>query len=416
MSTLIQKVTILLFIPLFWVSFIIISFLTLLFQLLQVNKIRAYFRKGQTMAVLYLEVFPSINAGYKYRSGCWVSILNEKGFKAKVASIFKLDRHIKFINQPHFLSLYFLAFCWKRFFQCLSAFNYDLVVVRRELLIFNDYGNLFMEKFLRSINNKLVLDFDDDISASKHEPRQLSFYGKLMLETPDKFYQSIKQYHYFMTGTKYLKDKYVPASNSIDPSRVFILPTLVNYNRYPPKKYDLNKKKLTFGWIGSPNNYLYLPMVLEPLNKLSEKYDFEFIIIAGKPFEYRTRFDLKQYQWSLKNELSLLHQIDVGVMPLHDNLISRGKSGFKLIQYMGCGIVSIASGITVINEIIDDKVDGFIVRDESEWYNVLEEVINSKSKFTQLGYKAFEKIKNNYSFDAYTEKYINFMKFVKVNT
>ena len=413
MSTLIQKVTTLLFIPLFWVSFIIISFLTLLFQLLQVNKIRAYFRKGQTMAVLYLEVFPSINAGYKYRSGCWVSILNEKGFKAKAASIFKLDRHIKFINPPNFLPLYFLALCWKRFFQCLSAFNYDLVVVRRELLLFNDYGSLFMEKFLNSINNKLILDFDDDISAAKHEPRKLSCYGKIMLETPDKFLQSIKQYRYFTPGTNYLNQLYL---SGINPAHIFVLPTLVNYNRYPPKTYDSKKKKVTFGWIGSPNNYFYLPMVLEPLNKLSEKYEVEFILIGGKPYNYNTKFEFLQYQWSLDDEITLLHKIDVGLMPLTDNEVSRGKGGFKLIQYMGCGLVSIASAVTVNNEIVENKVNGFLVYDDSHWQDVLEEVIKAQDQFKSIGHAAFEKIRDHYSFDAYSDKYINFMKFVKVNT
>ena len=46
----------------------------------------------------------------------------------------------------------------RRFRQCLYARQLSVVIVRRELLQFNDYGNLFMEKFLLQIHPNVILD------------------------------------------------------------------------------------------------------------------------------------------------------------------------------------------------------------------------------------------------------------------
>ena len=77
----------------------------------------------------------------------------------------------------------------KRFKQCLYARKFHAVVVRRELLMFNDYGNLFMDKFTKII--KCNSDFDDDIKRSKQQPREIkSFYGKILQENGNKFNDS----------------------------------------------------------------------------------------------------------------------------------------------------------------------------------------------------------------------------------
>jgi glycosyltransferase involved in cell wall biosynthesis len=409
-----DKIQGLLFIILFWITLFVVFLLALFFKIIQLNKIQRFFRKKKQFSVLFLEIFPKENAGYYYRSAKWSSILQSEDIYTKVLNIFERDEMAKLFSTNRVI-IFHLVFCCKRFLQCFVAFQYDIVIVRRELLMFNDYGNLFMERFLKSINNKCILDFDDNISAAKNEPRKISLYGKIMLEAPAKFIQSIKFYNYFTPGSNYLKQRFLAEDNRINPSNTLVLPTLVDYNHYRPKKYSA-KKIISFGWIGSQTNYSYLPIVIEPLQRLSEKYDLEFIIIGDKSFTYHTGFDIKQFQWTLKDEIELLHKIDIGLMPLTDNEVSRGKCGFKLIQYMGCGIVSVASAVTVNTEIIDDKVNGFLVQNESQWYEILEEVINCKDSFNEIGQKAFKKISDNYSFDIYTKKYIDFLNFVNKNS
>ena len=92
------------------------------------------------------------------------------------------------------IGLFYAAYLLKRFPQCLTAPLYNCVVVRRELLQFNDYGDLFLERLLLALNRNVVLDFDDDIGAAKREPRPLSTFGRLLRENPTKFGDSLRLY------------------------------------------------------------------------------------------------------------------------------------------------------------------------------------------------------------------------------
>lgn len=389
----------------------VISLLTILFTIGQLNRIRKVFRKGRKLSVLILEVVPKDNAGYLYRSLKWQGILRKNDINCAIYTLFKRDRAYDRLLNNNLLPVLFIISICKRFIQSFAALNADAVIVRRELLIYNDYGNLFIEKFLCSINSRLILDFDDDISFAKHEPRKISFYGKLLMELPDKFKRTLKFYKYFIPGSNYLRDKILLPSSNFADENILVVPTLVDYNNFEPKKYDGTKRKITFGWSGSPGNFNNLTVVLDTLNQLSGKCEFDFVLISRLPFVYDTKFEMKFIKYNVNKTRELLYNIDIGLMPLSDTDESRGKCGFKLIQYMGCGIVSIASAITVNNEIVEDGVNGFLVHDETQWQQVIETVLNDQTRYTEIGKKAFEKIRDNYSFDAYADSYISFLKF-----
>jgi glycosyltransferase involved in cell wall biosynthesis len=97
-------------------------------------------------------------------------------------------------------------------------------------------------------------------------------------------------------------------------------------------------------------------------------------------------------------------------MPLYDNPEERGKCGFKLIQYMGLGIVSIASAVTINTEIIENGENGFLVHDEGDWLRVIEEVLARRSEFARIGTAARATIESRFSFAANRKTYLDFIK------
>lgn len=362
-------------------------------------------------SVLFLENFPINNSGYQYRAKKWAEILNKQGFRCEVCTLIEdkteFDRAFRVGNQISF----FIKSIRQRFKQCIYARKFETVIVRRELVFQNDYGNLFLDKFLLKIHPNAILDFDDDISAAKQQPKTITnWYGKIMLEDGNKFNNTLRLYKRFIVASDYLKERVLQENPTLPPENILVIPTCVDYDKYPPKQYPYKIEKITFGWIGGDHNYPLLDTLLPILNKLSEKYEFKLLVIGGTEYKRDISFEIEFAHWSMQTEVENLYRIDVGLMPLKDDLRSKGKGGFKLLQYMGMGIVSVASAITINTEIIDNEQNGFLVKEESDWNTVLEKILRKNINFAEIGKNAKNTVNQRYTFDANLKKYKYFVE------
>ena len=367
-------------------------------------------KRNADSGVLFLENFPIENSGYQYRAYKWKERFEKNGLRCEVWTIFpdKNDFETQFGNMP----LLYIRAMRKRFFQCICSRKFKTVIVRRELLQFNDYGNLFMEKFLLKIHLNVILDFDDDISAAKREPRKITnLYGRLLQENGNKFNESLRLYKRFVVGSDYLKQKVLSENKSIDDKAVLVIPTCVDYNEYPAKVYNGGASEVVLGWIGGNHNLHYLDMLIEPLNRLAVDYKLKLVVVAGHDYEQKeAKFKIENRKWSLESEKDLIRSFDIGLMPIEDNAVGRGKCGFKLLQYMGLGVVSIATDVTINGDIIEDEKNGFLVMpDNSNWYEVLKKVLSLQNKYEEIGRCAKETIQNRYSFGANIDSYIRWV-------
>ncbi|MDD3859936.1 MAG: hypothetical protein PHW83_07040 [Bacteroidales bacterium] len=364
----------------------------------------------QKKDVLFLECLPVENAGYNYRSKNWAKKLEDLGLICEIKTIIEDRKKFDKIVQKSNLTHFFVLSMRRRLKQCVYARNFKTVVVRRELLLFNDYGDLFMEKMLYKLHDNIILDFDDDISAAKKQPRKIkNFYGRLMQENGNKFSASFSYYHRFITASDYLKNKIIVENSYVSPEKILVVPTCVDYNKHKAKEYPDKLDSMCFGWIGGDHNYFLLDLFIPLLNKLSKNYKFSLLVIGGQKYEPDVDFNIEFIPWSLTTEVESLYKIDIGLMPLEDDLVNRGKSGFKLIQYMGLGIVSIANGLTINNEIVDNGVNSFIVNSFEEWEIVLTEILENKVDFKKMGELARQKIVENYTFNSNSKKYFDFI-------
>ena len=87
----------------------------------------------------------------------------------------------------------------------------------------------------------------------------------------------------------------------------------------------------------------------------------------------------------------------IGLMPLHDDEISKGKCGFKAIQYMSLGIPGVVSPVGVNSKIVDDGLTGYVCNTLEEWKDKLESLLNNAQLRASMGAAARLKIENNYS-------------------
>ena len=87
-------------------------------------------------------------------------------------------------------------------------------------------------------------------------------------------------------------------------------------------------------------------------------------------------------------------------MPLMDDPWERGKNGYKLIQYMACGLPVVASPVGVNTEIVQPGVNGVLASSEAEWRDALTTLaIDSKLRF-KMGAAGRKRVVETYSIQA----------------
>ena len=384
----------------FYLLYLLVKLLTISFSFFKSKKV--------SNKIIYLELFGPPMAGYTARSRYWSDLLRAKGYESDVYWVITYEQYKQFMSKRHGLLLFQIKTLWKRVRQCWITRDAALIIVRRELLMYNDYGNLFLEKWMRCMHKSLIIDFDDDIAAAKHEgQKRRTLFSRLMLESHTKFTSSLAYYDACIYGTKYLYQQFSP--RAISATRHLILPTCVRDYAKPLKQYK-GDNVIRIGWVGSSYNLRNIEAVFSQLETLYERTAFEFILICDKVTTIHTTFPLRFIKWSEAAEVENLLQIDIGLMPLFRNDTARGKAAFKLIQYMSLGIVSVASAVTINTDIIEDGANGYLVEDETKWVEVLDMVIRSRSQFAQIGEAAYSRISNTYTFDANEATYLSFIK------
>jgi len=106
-----------------------------------------------------------------------------------------------------------------------------------------------------------------------------------------------------------------------------------------------------------------------------------------------------QTPWTLAGEVDALATFDVGLMPLTDDPWSRGKGGYKILQYMAMGIPTVASPVGVNRDLVEHGVTGFLADTSDEWVTALERLATDASLRRQMGDAARRAALDRHSID-----------------
>jgi glycosyltransferase involved in cell wall biosynthesis len=105
----------------------------------------------------------------------------------------------------------------------------------------------------------------------------------------------------------------------------------------------------------------------------------------------------EQPQWALDREVELFNTCDIGIYPLADDEWSKGKCGFKAIEFMACGVPVVAAAVGVNREIIEDGVNGFLASTEDEWVDKLGRLLAGRELRRRFGEAGRRTIEARYS-------------------
>ncbi len=250
----------------------------------------------------------------------------------------------------------------------------DVVYVQRLL------PDLVKRYLLRTFGKKIIFDFDDAImygTRKESSTRKRRF--RSMVRLSDAVF----------CGNAFLLSE----AKKHKRENVFYVPTVVNTADYPVKDH-LFAGPSVVGWIGSASTLRYLSD-LAPLFA-SPPPDTIFKIVADKSpatMGARTVFE----KWSGEKEKQVLLSFDVGIMPVRDDIWSRGKCGLKLIQYCASGLPSVSHPFGVSREIIEEGQNGFLGQHIEEWREAIGRLKNDVALRKRMGRRARAIAEEKYS-------------------
>jgi glycosyltransferase involved in cell wall biosynthesis len=192
---------------------------------------------------------------------------------------------------------------------------------------------------------------------------------------------------------------------------VVILPTGVDSTRYTP---NLRAKadSVVIGWIGTASNHVYLDVIEQALALTLEKHaEAHLLIISDRPPQFTTlspdRWSFKK--WSEKDEISDIQSLDIGIMPLINTEIARGKCSFKMLQYMSCGLPVVASPVGMNAQVLSEGAFGHSATTTDEWLGALGELIEHADRRNKLGREGRKLVEKSYSIKILAPKLATYL-------
>ena len=93
-----------------------------------------------------------------------------------------------------------------------------------------------------------------------------------------------------------------------------------------------------------------------------------------------------------------------------------GKSGLKAIQYMAFGLPCVASDISTVQQFIEDRQNGMLVRTEEEWVTALTNLIDDPQLRQKLGQNARNTVLVRFSKQVVKDQYLKVLKDTIIET
>ena len=235
---------------------------------------------------------------------------------------------------------------------------------RSDLIVFQQVKLLAGERaFVSSLCPGWVLDVDDAIMFAR--PRRPGAPPRKGALRQLRFRRMAARCRLVVAGSRSLADTIGDAA-----SRLEILPTPVDLAAYPVASPPA-RERVALAWIGLGSNLRYLEALAPVLRRLGD---------SGVAYEVRVICDRRPAMpgvpcvlvpWSVATEGAALADCDIGLAPLPDDAWTRGKSGYRCIQYAAAGLPAVASPVGANREVVRDGETGMLATSPEEWHAAL---------------------------------------------
>ena len=352
------------------------------------------------MKIVFFTKYTYAGASSRYRVYQYLDYFLNCGFNISVKPFFT-DDYVYRLYHHKTVSPFFLASRYlNRIWNVLQLQRGSFIYIEYELL---PYFPAWFEAYLNWRRFDYVVDYDDAIfhnyDGNKKNIIKFLFRNKIP--------QVIKRASKVITGSEYLT-RFAHTYNK----NVFEIPTSVDFNKYQTVAPAPKSNIFTIGWIGTPSSGKNVLEILPAIQRFLSQYTSQLVLIGfDKTLSHLFNgLNVVIKDWNSDTEISLIKTFDVGIMPLSDTPFNRGKCGFKLIQYMACGIPTIFSPL-VANVNINRNNLNLAAEIRDDWFKCLVQVYEQQTYFKEVvGSDNKLLVKDYYSIQANSEKLISVFK------
>lgn len=268
----------------------------------------------------------------------------------------------------------------------------------------------WLEKLLFKLSGHKYFSVElDDAWFHRYDNHRLGLVRWLLGKKIDKV---MRDATCVIAGNAYIADR----ARDAGAKRVEIVPTVVDTDKYAAAKprLDVSQKAQqdtlpTIGWIGSPSTTQFLRGIEAVIQELHTQKIAKFVAF-GADAQQLEALPITVLPWDESAEIITLYGFDIGIMPLANSQFERGKCGYKLIQYMACGLPVVASPVGVNSTIVLNNNSGYLASTDAEWVRYLALLCNTPELRNKLGEVGLQRAIDHYSLKMAAPKVVSIFK------
>jgi glycosyltransferase involved in cell wall biosynthesis len=240
------------------------------------------------------------------------------------------------------------------------------------------------------VSGRVPLVYDiDDLVQLPHSSSANPFMG--WVRSREKPLRLMRSADHVVVCTSYMRDL-----AKMENAHVTNISSTIDTERYLPVIPRDRRDGVVVGWSGSHSTAPYLHLLDEVFLELQRTEGIRVRVIGDGEFQ-APGLEIEAQEWCGETEVSDLAEIDVGVYPLPDEEWVLGKSGLKLLQYMGMGLPAVAERVGTNMEIVEHGVNGFLARGPEEWHRAILSLVRDPELRRRVGRAGRETVEARYS-------------------
>jgi glycosyltransferase involved in cell wall biosynthesis len=262
-------------------------------------------------------------------------------------------------------------------------------------------------KVLRKHARKLAFDFDDAVHLRNASPseNELEYVSSTRAR---RFRRIVGASDMVLVANNVLADA---ARAAAPAAEIAVIPSSVDVSPYPRPEDVAGtfSSPPVVGWVGTKVASTHLLHFVPALRKARAEEDFVLRVVSNGDFDI-SGLNVENIEWTLEGESRDIRGFDVGIMPLSDDPYSRGKSSYKLLQYMAAGVPALASAVGMNVEVAgEDGRAAFLAASQEEFTLKLLELLRDSETRRRLAFNGRSEVEKKYSREVVGLEFANVM-------